>query len=48
MKTTAFEGYKGRGLPLTTIVRGSVVAEDGEVSGKPGYGEFQRPNPKTA
>jgi allantoinase len=48
MKTTAFEGYKGRGLPLTTIVRGSVVAEDGEVAGRPGYGEFQRPSPKTA
>ncbi len=48
MKTTAFEGHKGIGLPLTTVVRGSVVSEDGEVMGKPGYGEFQRPNPKTA
>lgn len=48
MKTTAFEGHRGRGLPLTTIVRGSVVAEDGEVSGKPGHGEFQRPKPNTA
>ena len=42
-KITAFEGYKGKGVPLTTIVRGEVVVEDGEVPGKPGYGEFQRP-----
>jgi len=42
-KTTAFEGWKGRGLPLTTLVRGEIVMEDGEVIGRPGYGEFQRP-----
>ena len=48
MKTTAFEGYKGRGLPLTTIVRGRIISEDGGVSGKPGYGEFQSPSLKTA
>ena len=42
-KTTAFEGYRGRGQPLMTIVRGEVVMDDGEVLGRPGYGEFQRP-----
>lgn len=42
-RMTAFEGRRGRGLPLTTIVRGKVVMEDGEVLGRPGYGEFQRP-----
>lgn len=42
-KTSLFDGYRGRGLPLMTIARGEVVMEDGEVIGKPGYGEFQRP-----
>jgi len=42
-KTTAFEGYRGRGQPLTTIVRGEIAMEEGEVLGSPGYGEFQRP-----
>jgi dihydroorotase (multifunctional complex type) len=42
-KTTAFEGFKGKGLPMTTIVRGEVVMEGGEVFGRPGYGKFQRP-----
>lgn len=42
-RKTPFEGYRGRGLPLMTIVRGEVVMEDGEVRGRPGYGEFQRP-----
>ncbi len=40
---TAFEGYRGRGQPLMTIVRGEIVMEEGEVLGRPGYGEFQRP-----
>jgi dihydroorotase (multifunctional complex type) len=42
-KTTAFEGFKGKGLPMTTIVRGEVVMESGEVLGRSGYGEFKRP-----
>ena len=42
-KTTAFEGYRGRGQPLMTIVRGEIVMEEGEVLGRPGYGEFQCP-----
>ena len=37
---TPFEGRKVKGKPILTIVRGEVVAEDGEVVGKPGYGEF--------
>jgi hypothetical protein len=28
---------------MTTIVRGEVVMDGGEVLGRPGYGEFQRP-----
>jgi allantoinase len=41
-KITAFEGYRGKGLPLTTMVRGKVVMEECEVVGEPGYGEFLR------
>jgi allantoinase len=44
-KVTAFEGYKGEGIPITTIVRGEMVMEQGEVIGRPGYGEYQRPLP---
>ncbi|UCH57366.1 MAG: dihydroorotase family protein, partial [Candidatus Bathyarchaeota archaeon] len=42
-KHTAFEGFKGRGQPLTTIVRGKIIMDSGEVLGKPGYGEYLRP-----
>lgn len=41
-KVTAFEGFKGRGMPVTTIVRGEIIMEEGTVVGKPGYGEYQR------
>lgn len=37
-KISAFVGMKGKGLPVTTIVRGRVVAEDGKVVGPKGYG----------
>ena len=40
---TCFEGREVQGFPVTTIVRGRVVMEDGEVIGEPGYGEFTRP-----
>lgn len=42
-KITPYEGMEGKGGPVTTLVRGKVVYEDGEVVGKPGYGEFMRP-----
>ncbi|MFB0558032.1 MAG: dihydroorotase family protein [Candidatus Bathyarchaeia archaeon] len=42
-KVTAFEGYKSKGLPLTTIVRGEIIMENRDLLGKPGFGEFQRP-----
>ena len=44
-KVTAFEGVKGKGIPVTTIVRGEVIMEAGNIIGKPGYGEYQRPEP---
>lgn len=42
-KITALEGYGGKGRPLTTIVRGKVIMEGGEVVGKPGFGEYLKP-----
>ena len=42
-KITAFEGYRGKGRPVATIVRGEVVMDGGEVIGKPGFGEYLRP-----
>jgi dihydroorotase-like cyclic amidohydrolase len=40
-----FEDRKCKGWPVTTIVRGNVVAHDGEVIAKPGYGIFLKPHP---
>ncbi|HUS77737.1 MAG TPA: dihydroorotase family protein [Patescibacteria group bacterium] len=41
--TSAFDGFKGKGKPVTTIVRGELIMEDGQLRGRPGYGVFQRP-----
>lgn len=37
---TPYEGMKVVGYPEETIIRGKVVAEDGEILAKPGYGRF--------
>jgi allantoinase len=42
-KITAYEGMKGVGMPIITMVRGEVVYESGQVTGKPGYGQFLNP-----
>lgn len=39
-RISAFVGLKGRGLPVMTLVRGVVVARDGEVVGGPGHGKL--------
>jgi len=39
-KISAFVGLKGKGLPVCTIVRGQVVARDGQVIGPKGYGQY--------
>lgn len=39
-KISAFVGLKGAGLPVCTVVRGQVVAENGKLVGQKGYGEF--------
>jgi allantoinase len=43
-KVTAFEGYEGKGLPITTFVRGEMIMDEGIIIGNPGFGEYQRPN----
>jgi allantoinase len=42
-KTTSFDGRRCMGAPVSTIIRGEIVMEDGEVMGRPGYGEFLLP-----
>jgi len=37
---TSWEGMSTRGMPVATIVRGSIVAENGSVVGQPGHGRF--------
>ncbi len=37
---TIYDGMTLKGWPVTTIVRGEIVMEDGQVIGKPGYGKF--------
>jgi dihydroorotase-like cyclic amidohydrolase len=39
-KHTPFEGFKVKGMPILTMVRGEVIVKDGQVIGKPGYGKF--------
>ncbi len=40
---TPYEGRKVRGVPVMTIRRGEIIAEDGDVIGKPGSGKFLTP-----
>ena len=35
-----YDGWNLKGWPVKTIVRGTVIAEDFEVIGKPGYGNL--------
>lgn len=39
-KISAFVGLKGKGLPVCTLVRGQIVAKDGQVVGQKGFGEL--------
>lgn len=39
-KISAFVGLKGKGLPICTILRGEVIAEENNVVGEKGYGEL--------
>lgn len=37
---SAFVGMKGKGLPVCTVLRGNVIAENGKVVGQKGYGNL--------
>jgi dihydroorotase len=41
-KVTPYHGWRIKGMPVYTIVRGNIVAKDGEVVGNP-IGQLQRP-----
>lgn len=43
VKNSPFNGFAIKGAPVLTMVRGTVVAENGEVVGQPGYGKMVRP-----
>lgn len=43
VKHSPFNGFAVKGAPVLTIVRGTVVAENGEVVGQPGHGKMVRP-----
>jgi dihydropyrimidinase len=40
MPFTPFDGWKIKGYPETTIIRGKIVMEDNDLKVKPGYGIF--------
>jgi dihydroorotase-like cyclic amidohydrolase len=37
---TPYLGWKVKGTPVLTMVRGTVVARDGKVIGEPGHGKY--------
>ncbi len=37
---TPYEGFRVKGYPVTTLVRGKVICSDGEFLGEKGYGKF--------
>lgn len=37
---TVYEGVEVTGWPVTTLVRGEVVCDDGRITGQPGHGQF--------
>ena len=42
-KVTPWDGWKVKGFPVLTMVRGETVAENGEPVGKPGWGRMVKP-----
>ncbi len=39
-KISSFIGRKGKGMPTMTMVRGNIIAKDGQIVGKKGYGRL--------
>jgi dihydropyrimidinase len=44
---TIYDGMVLKGWPVLTMVRGEIVMEDGQVTGKPGRGEYIARKPKS-
>lgn len=44
-KVTPWDGWRVKGFPTLTMVRGEIVAEEGEPTGKPGWGKLVKPKP---
>jgi dihydroorotase (multifunctional complex type) len=42
-KVTPWNGWRVKGFPILTLVRGEIVAENGEPVGKPGWGRLVKP-----
>lgn len=42
-RRTPFEGYKGKGMPVKTILRGEIIMDEGEILAPRGFGEFLQP-----
>jgi hypothetical protein len=42
---TNLEGRRVKGVPVTTVLRGRVIFEDGVVTGQPGEGRLVVPHP---
>jgi len=40
---TPFDGWKVKGAPIQTLIRGETVSREGEVVAKPGHGEWLKP-----
>jgi D-hydantoinase len=40
IKSTIFSGWRVKGVPIATLVRGQLIMEDGKVVAKPGSGRF--------
>jgi dihydroorotase-like cyclic amidohydrolase len=45
---TSLEGRAVKGVPVMTILRGRLIAEDGKVTAAPGYGELVSPGAQAA
>lgn len=41
---TVYDGWKVKGVPVGTVVRGKLVMWEGKLTGKPGVGKFVTPN----
>ncbi len=37
---SVWEGWEFKGFPVATVLRGEVIAEDGKLVGKAGYGRY--------